>query len=203
MNAIERALPLLEALRRLKETWRERPAKRHPLGGTPGVQPTVIDGGSFIANVSESLRVQVNATGVAADADEHRYGSILRAEIVNAEQAAAGTDDWLTAHPPTWSWSTDYPPSEIDARAPIVSVALDAAREVGLTPRAGGIDTTYDGALLTRFAQTPSPAFGPGDLSRAHAPDESVGVDELICGAKAYVRAITACCGVAVREEIR
>lgn len=203
VNAIERALPLLEALGRLKQTWRERPSKRHPLVGVPGVQPTVIDGGSFIANVPEKVTVKVNATYLVADADEHGYGSIPRKEIVDAVQAAARPDDWLVAHPPAWSWSTDYPPSEIDAQEPIVTVALDAARQLGLTPHAGGIDTTYDGALLTRFAQTPSPAFGPGDLARAHAPDEWVGVGELVCGAKAYVRAITAWCGVAEKEEIR
>jgi acetylornithine deacetylase/succinyl-diaminopimelate desuccinylase-like protein len=60
-----------------------------------------------------------------------------------------------------------------------------------------GIDTTYDGALLTLFAETPSPAFGPGDLTRAHAPDEWVGIDELVLGAKAHARALALWCGVA------
>ncbi len=40
-------------------------------------------------------------------------------------------------------------------------------------------------------------AFGPGDLGRAHAPDEWIGVDELVLGARAYARAICAWCGAA------
>jgi acetylornithine deacetylase len=197
VNAIERALPLLAGLGRLKENWRERPSKRHPLVGVPAVQPTVIAGGSFIANVPESVRVQVNATYLVADADEAGYGSIPRAEIVDAVASAAAVDDWLREHPPTWSWSTDYPPAEISPDAEIIAVGLDAAREVGGRHGPVGIDTTYDGALLTLFARTPSPAFGPGDLSRAHAPNEWVGVDELVQSAKAYTRAITRWCGVA------
>ncbi len=196
VNAIERALPLLAALGRLKENWRERPSKRHPLVGIPVVQPTVIAGGSFIANVPESVRVQVNATYLVADADEAGYGSVPRAEILDAVASAAAVDDWLREHPPTWSWSTDYPPAEIAPDEEIIAVALGAAKEVGGRHGAVGIDTTYDGALLTLFAQTPSPAFGPGDLSRAHAPNEWVGVDELVQSAKAYARAITRWCGI-------
>ncbi len=197
VNAIERALPLLAALGRLKDNWRERPAKRHPLVGIPVVQPTVIVGGSFIANVPESVRVQVNATYLVADADEDGYGSVPRAEIVGAVASAAEVDDWLREHPPSWSWSTDYPPAEIAPDEEIIAVALSAAKEVGGAQGAVGIDTTYDGALLTLFAATPSPAFGPGDLSRAHAPNEWVGVDELVQAAKAYARAITRWCQVA------
>lgn len=199
VNAIERALPLLAALGRVKADWDGRPSKRHPLLGVPRVQPTVIAGGSFIANVPESLAVQVNATYLPGDADADGYGSVPRGEIVEAVAAAAAQDDWLAEHPATWSWSTDYPPSEIPPGEPIIATAVAAAVAVGAQPAVEGIDTTYDGALLTRFARTPSPAFGPGDLGRAHAPDEWVGVDELVQGAKAYARAIAAWCGVAPR----
>ena len=71
-----------------------------------------------------------------------------------------------------------------------------AAQAAGGGGALEGIDTTYDGALLTRLAGVPSPALGPGDLGRAHAPDEWVGIDELRAGARAYVRAIAAWCGV-------
>jgi acetylornithine deacetylase/succinyl-diaminopimelate desuccinylase-like protein len=38
---------------------------------------------------------------------------------------------------------------------------------------------------------------GPGDLGRAHAPDEWIGVDELVLGARAYARALCAWCELA------
>jgi acetylornithine deacetylase len=110
--------------------------------------------------------------------------------------AAAASDDWLAGHPPAWTWFTDYPPSEIDPAHPIVGCVQAAARELGIESRAEGIDTAYDGALLTRFGSTPSPAFGPGDLARAHAPDEWVGVEELVTCARLYARVIAAWCGM-------
>jgi acetylornithine deacetylase len=147
--------------------------------------------------VPERCDVALNTTYLPGDADEQGYGSRPRSEIEQAVTDVASADDWLAEHPPTWSWYTDYPPSEIDPASPIVAVAQEAGRDLGLDVRAEGIDTTYDGALLTLFAETPSPAFGPGDLTRAHAPDEWVGIDELVVGAKLYARAISLWCVVA------
>jgi acetylornithine deacetylase len=197
VNAIERGLPLLGALGELSDEWSGREAKRHRLLGTPRVQPTIVRGGTFIANVPEELTVHLNATYLPQDADADGYGSVPRGEIVAAVQRRAGEDDWLRAHPVTWTWATDYPPAEIDPAEPIVATAAAAAREVGGGGRLEGIDTTYDGALLTRLAGVPSPALGPGDLGRAHAADEWIGIDELTAGARAYARALVAWCGTA------
>ena len=198
VNAIQKAATVLAGLDRLTADWAGREDKRHPLLGTPSVNPTIVRGGSFISNIPESCELALNATYLPGNADERGYGSIPRGEIERAVAAVAAEDDWQAEHPPTWSWYTDYPPSEIDPGSPIVAVAQEAGRELGFEIRAEGIDTTYDGALLTLFAETPSPAFGPGDLSRAHAPDEWVGIEELVLGAKIYARAISHWCGVAV-----
>ncbi|MFL5827057.1 MAG: ArgE/DapE family deacylase [Thermoleophilaceae bacterium] len=197
VNAIEKSAVVLDALEQLTAEWAARRSKEHPLLGRPGVQPTIIRGGAFISNVPESCEIHINATYLPGDADEDGYGSIPRGEILNAVGDASARDDWLTANPPTWTWATDYPPSEIDATEEIIAVTRDAAAQAGVDARPEGIDTTYDGALLTRLAGVPSPAFGPGDLGRAHAPDEWVGVDELVLGARAYARAICSWCGVA------
>jgi acetylornithine deacetylase len=197
VNAISKAVSALDGLERLTAEWAEREDKRHALLGTPSASPTIIRGGSFISNIPERCEVAVNATYLPSDADQDGFGSIPRGEIEQAIDAVAGADDWLAEHRPRWSWYTDYPPSEIDPQAPIVAVAQEAGREVGIEVVAEGIDTTYDGALLTLFADTPSPAFGPGDLGRAHAPDEWVGIDELVLGARLYARAIVGWCGLA------
>jgi acetylornithine deacetylase len=197
VNAIQKAAAVLAGLDRLSESWASRPDKRHPLLGTPSVNPTMVSGGSFISNVPERCDVAFNTTYLPGDADEHGYGSRPRSEIEQAVADVAAADDWLAEHPPGWSWYTDYPPSEIDPDSPIVAVAQEAGRDLGLDVRPEGIDTTYDGALLTLFATTPSPALGPGDLTRAHAPDEWVGIDELVVGTKLYARAISLWCGVA------
>jgi acetylornithine deacetylase len=197
VNAIERAVPLLAALGELSDDWRGRDDKRHPLLGAPQAQPTIVNGGAFISNVPEAVTVHLNATYLPGDADGAGYGSAPREEIVAAVEGSAGRDDWLRANPVRWTWATDYPPSEIPPGEEIVATASAVARELGLEGRLEGIDTTYDGALLTRLAGVPSPAFGPGDLGRAHAPDEWIGIEELRQGARAYARALPRWCGVA------
>jgi len=197
VNAIEKSVPVLQAFRGLSAEWATRESKAHPLLGRPCVQPTIVRGGVFISNIPESCEIDLNATYLPADADAQGYGSVPRGEILSAVEAALGDDDWFTECPPVWTWATDYPPSEIDPGEDIVAVTRAATAELGLDARAEGIDTTYDGALLTRLAGVPSPAFGPGDLGRAHAPDEWIGVDELVLGARAYARAICAWCGAA------
>jgi acetylornithine deacetylase len=197
VNAIQKSTPVLRALEELTAEWASRPSKEHALLGRPGVQPTIIRGGAFISNVPESCEIHINATYLPADADAGGYGSVPREEILAAVETATRRDDWLIANPPVWSWATDYPPSEIDPGEDIIASTRAAAAEIGIDARPEGIDTTYDGALLTRLAGVPSPAFGPGDLGRAHAPDEWIGVDELVLGARAYARAICGWCGVA------
>jgi acetylornithine deacetylase len=203
VNAIERALPLLASLGELSDRWASREDKRHPLLGIPRVQPTIIAGGTFIANFPETCEVHLNATYLPGDADEAGYGSGPRREILDAVEAATGDDDWLQANAVRWRWATDYPPSEIDPAEPILAVARAAAAAIGADSHHEGIDTTYDGALLTRLAGVPSPAFGPGDLRRAHALDEWVGIDELAAGARAYARALLAWCGSASHGQSR
>ena len=195
VNAIQKTMPLLGALDELSARWAGRADKRHPLLGTPAVHPTMISGGVFISNVPERCDVALNTTYLPGDADANGYGSVPRGEIEAAVADAVGRDDWLAAHPPGWSWYTDYPPSEIDPRAPIISVVQDAARTLDVAPRALGIDTTYDGALLTRFAGTPSPAFGPGDLGAGpRARTSGWGSTSSCSAAKLYARAVVAWC---------
>jgi acetylornithine deacetylase len=195
VNAIQKTRPLLAALDELSAEWASRDDKQHPLLGVPAVHPTMIRGGVFISNIPERCDVALNTTYLPGNADERGFGSVPRGEIERAVAGAAGRDDWLAANRPTWSWYTDYPPSEIDPETPIIEVVVDAARDLGVDAAPEGIDTTYDGALLSRFAATPSPAFGAGDLSRAHAPDEWIAIDELVLGARLYARAIAAWCG--------
>jgi acetylornithine deacetylase len=196
VNAIHKTMYLLSALEELSRRWAKRPDKRHALLGTPSINPTIIRGGNFISNVPERCEVALNTTYLPANADDRGYGSIPRAEITDAVAAACAGDDWLTANAPSWSWYTDYPPCEIGEGASVNEAAVAAGRDLDVEVTPEGIDTTYDGALLTLFASTPSPAFGPGDLARAHAVDEWIGIDELVLGARLYARAVMNWCGV-------
>ena len=195
VNAIVKTARVIGALEELAATWSERSDQQHPLLGVPGIHPTLIRGGAFISNVPEQCELGINSTYLPGNADEAGFGSRPKAELEAAVAALAEADDWLSEHPPQWTWLTDYPPSEIGTEAPVIDVVREVSAPLGLDPQLGGIDTAYDGALLTLFAGTPSPAWGPGDLRLAHAPDESIGVDELSLAARLYARAIIAWCG--------
>jgi acetylornithine deacetylase len=144
--------------------------------------------------VPEHCELSINSTYLPGNADEAGYGSVPKAEIEQAVARCAAADDWLAEHPPAWRWLTDYPPAEIDPDGEVVKAISDVSRELGRELELLGIDSAYDGALLTRFAATPSPAWGPGDLRLAHAVDESVGIDELVLAARLYVRMYLAWC---------
>jgi acetylornithine deacetylase len=195
VNAIEKTALVLEALRELSASWGRREDQSHALLQRPGIHPTLIRGGTFIANIPEVCELGINTTYLPHNADEAGFGSAPKAEIEAAVAVLGERDEWLRSNPPEWTWMTDYPPSEIDYDTPIVAAACEAGRAVGVESAVEGIDSAYDGALLTRFAGTPSPAWGPGHTAQAHTTDESIAVDQLVLGARLYARAILAWCG--------
>ena len=197
VNAIRAAIPILVALESLSADWQTRADKHHRLLSAPEAQPTRITGGTFISNVPESCTITVNATYLPENADPAGYGSVPRAEIERAVESAVAGDGWLAGHPVRFSWATDYPPSEISVEHPIIAVAQRAGAQLGRTIDPVGIDTTFDGALLTVLGGTVSPALGPGDLARAHSPDEWIGVDELTEAVRLYGRLLIEWCGLA------
>jgi acetylornithine deacetylase len=196
VNAIEKAAAILAALRELAERWQEMERERHPLLGTPTIVPTLLRAGDDVANVPSSARLTINTSYLASMAAADGFGSRRRAEIEAAVAAAAGADEWLSEHPPRWTWHCDYPPAEMTGH-PINDVVQGACRALGLPCAVVGIDTTFDGALLTCLGATTCPAFGAGDLRRAHKPDEWIGVDELVRGAQLYARVLVDWCGTA------
>ena len=53
-----------------------------------------------------------------------------------------------------------------------------------------------DQRLLTGLGGVPTVLYGPGDVRNAHAPDESVAVDELVAVAQTLVLLVASACGV-------
>jgi acetylornithine deacetylase/succinyl-diaminopimelate desuccinylase-like protein len=81
---------------------------------------------------------------------------------------------------------TSGPPSETPRDAPLVGLAEAAVREVtGQTPEVYGAGFGCD---MTHFRGIGAEAviLGPGDIDRAHRPDEYIGIDELLGGTRVY-----------------
>jgi len=79
----------------------------------------------------------------------------------------------------------------VTGAARIVTVARSVARDLGVGP-GGLVAVPYGSDLrhLVNAGSTPGVLFGPGDVANAHREDESVGVAELVDGARAVALAV-------------
>ncbi|HEX3427543.1 MAG TPA: M20/M25/M40 family metallo-hydrolase [Candidatus Limnocylindrales bacterium] len=83
----------------------------------------------------------------------------------------------------------DWPASAVDPTAPIVT-ALAAATEhvTGTRPGPGAFPGATEAHVLTGLGIPTVPAFGPGLLSSAHVPGESIAIDDLRAAVAIYAR---------------
>lgn len=141
-----------------------------------------IRGGSWPSSVPESVTAE-GRFGLPLD-ETPEEGRRALAEHVSASCA---DHPWLGRHPARveW-WGGQFAPCETPAEARVVRVAREVAGS--LDPgRRGLVGVPYgsDLRLLVNEGGTPGVLFGPGDVRQAHAPDESIGMDELLQGARA------------------
>jgi acetylornithine deacetylase len=112
----------------------------------------------------------------------------IEADLVRFLDRAMAEEPGLDAELRFEHWT---PPSEIRADHPIVSALEEAAEavlgaSVPLRAFPGGTDAPY----FQHLAGIPTvPSFGPGLLTVAHAPNESVSVEAVVQGAKIYALA--------------
>jgi acetylornithine deacetylase len=136
---------------------------------------------------------------------EGRYGMPVGESIAGAKEAfelavrtAAQTDPWLAEHPPqiAW-WGGQFGPASIPADHLLVETLSGAWVDVSNSPaRLQGMTYGADMRLLVHEGQTPTLMFGPGDIRRAHSPNEYVSVDEMIACTRTLVLAVLRFCGV-------
>lgn len=134
---------------------------------------------------------------------EGRLGVALGEPVEDAraalERCVAELDDpWLRAHPVTVQWvggqfaSAAVDPDSVVAR----QVAGAHTRVHGAAPAVHGVTYGSDQRLLTGLGGIPTVLYGPGDVRDAHAPDESVAVDELVTVTRTLVLLVATACGV-------
>lgn len=136
---------------------------------------------------------------------EGRYGvapgedlDAARSQFEAAVAGAAQNDPWLRDHPPTVDWvGGQFFPGATDPDARIVTTVREVATEVlGAAPLVRGMPYGCDLGLTVNVGGIPTVVFGPGDIRHAHAPDESVAVDELVACARTLAVAALRFCGV-------
>lgn len=204
VNAIEKAVVVIEAVRELRERWAADPALTHPVLSRPDVLVTVARAGDWAVTIPGSctlvlgalfLPCQAAADGLAGDVEREVEAWVAR--------VCAERDDWLAARPPRFAWEPKaVMPYELPADEPVVDATESALRALGLGARRSGLDSWFDGATFTVLGGIPAVGLGPSGLGRdgapvAHTVDEHVPVDDLVRTAQVLAVAALRFCGTA------
>ena len=154
-----------------------------------------IHGGAWPSSVPEDVVAEGRA-GLVPGEDLEALKSRLLGEV---SQLANG-HPWLASHPPRIEWlNGQFAAAEVATDEPLV-VTLGAAveRVTGTPPRIEGV--TY-GADMRHFVLTggmPCVLFGAGDVRLAHAPNESISLEDLCKSVAVLAFFIADWCGVAI-----
>ena len=186
-SALEHLFTVHQVLRALEAAVNEAEADpRMKAIGLP--YPTTIGtvhGGVWASNVMESVRAEARI-GVAV-------GETVAEAMQRMEQGVRdglASDPWLSANPPRLERTgAAFGSASIDEDHSLVRATLRSVGEtVGAAPALVGAPYGCDMALWTRTGGAATLVFGPGDVSRAHAPDERVDLTEVESAARSYIR---------------
>jgi len=149
--------------------------------------------GSWASTVPDLLIAEGRA-GLAPGENLETFKGEFAAEV----QAIAARDPWLHQHPPRIEWlEGQFAPSQVAADHEMVQLLSEAASVVLPAPPAiSGV--TY-GADMRHFVNTggmPCLMFGAGDVRLAHAPNESIVIDDVLKATTILALFIARWCGV-------
>ena len=168
VDAIRHAGLLLSRLGNMSSTLKSR--DRHPLLGFGSVHAGTIRGGTALSVYPASCtltlerRTLPGETGAAFRTEvEYALGE-LRSKVPQLEATAE-----VTLHRNA---------SEIPVDHELVGAMGAAARGAGLRPEVAGM-TAWVEAMVFNESGTPALCFGPGGIGDAHAPDESVDIEDI------------------------
>jgi acetylornithine deacetylase len=151
-----------------------------------------IEGGDWPSSVPDWVQVE-GRYGLAPDEDAEDARREFEAALAGVGEA----DPWFRDHPSEveW-WGGRFLPAQVPVDAPIVTELRGAVRDLGNGEALmRGVPYGSDMRLLVREGATPTILFGPGDIRRAHAPDETVCIEELERTAKSLALTAMRFCG--------
>ena len=186
VNAISKAVKIIQALEELTEDWRTRPDKQHKFLDPDIITPTLIKGGEWSVTYPEKVEITFDSMHIPQTAN-------IREEIEQRIMSVAATDPWMKEHPPKLETDWVYG-AETGENEPIVKTALEAANEVGIAPKLVGMGSLTDAIHLINYSKIPTISIGPSDKT-AHAVDEFVDIGQLVDTTKALALAIMRWCG--------
>lgn len=172
INAIEKSLPLLNALRELEGKWRNE--QSHPLLPKPILSINRIDAGTGPIIVPSTCVIEGNFTYLPG------WESVVE-EFTNTIQEIATQDAWLIDNKPTLEWIHHVRPysSEPNGAWP-QTVKHGIESYLGTGKRIQGFPTGTDARILANIGEMSTVILGPGSIRQAHAVNEYVDTEEFI-----------------------
>lgn len=195
VSALEKFLLIHAALLRHEREHHE--AITHPLYASfdnrAPINIGTVAAGNWPSSVPESIVVEGRAGLVPGEGLDE-----TRAAFVQAVMDACAGDAWLTEHPPRIEWfSGQFAAAEVPGYHPLVG-ALASAHS-----RATGAQVAIDGATygadmrhFINAGSMPCIMYGPGDVRRAHRPDECVPINQVLTVARTLTAMMLDWCGI-------
>ena len=153
----------------------------------------IVRSGSWASSVPEWLVAEGRA-GLVPGEDLATFKIELAAEI----ERLARADPWLRDHPPEMTWlDGQFAPAGIAVDSPLVETLSQAWEVASSTPaRIEGVTYGADMRHFVNTGGTPCVMFGAGDVRLAHAPDESIPLNDLFTAVATTAVFIAEWCGV-------
>ena len=144
-----------------------------------------INGGLWSSSVMDSLAAKVRV-GVSLNETIDQAEARFRQTIMEYIQ----DDPWLAEHPPRINrLASGFGSAETKPDHPLVTALSESAEEEFRTsPTVAAAPYGCDMSGWVRLSTIPTVIYGLGDISLAHAPDESVSLDTTYKVARALVR---------------
>jgi acetylornithine deacetylase len=189
-SAIEKMAKIIAGLQDLERHWAVMKSFPGISPGTTTINPAAIEGGRHPAFVADSCSLWCTVHFLP----DETYDGVV-GEVEEHIRRVAAADPWLREHPPTYRWGGRsmlvdkgeiFPGFVCDYDFPGARVLEEVHHRVTGTPAVRGVSRSVtDGGWLAA-AGIPTVLYGPGQITEAHAVNESVGVEELV----RYVRTI-------------
>ena len=195
VSALEKALPIVDALRELEQErqarLRTRLFERYPVFAPIVIGKITAD--RVPAKVPETCELE----GIMGYPPAEAYGD-ARQDLERCVARAASKDPWLREHPPTVEWlGLNKEGAETPEGNPFVSVIRDIFLPIlGRPPIVAGFPAGCDLPYFRRQCDIPSIVFGPGYCGICHSSNEYVPIQELVDAVKVVTVAAIRWCTV-------
>lgn len=194
VSALEKALPVLTALKELERARQER--LRTPLFERYPVFAPIVIGKISADRIPSKVPETCVFEGLMGYAPDETCGE-ARQDLEGCVARVASTDAWLRQHPPAIEWlGLNKEGARTPADHPLVRLMSTSFLDVmERRPAIVGFPAGCDLPLLQKYGGMPSLVFGPGNCTLAHSSNEHVPIHEVVSAAKILAITVLRWCG--------